>query len=134
MLDVAALLAVLVVAIYLIVLGVGALLRPNPTRRFLERFAASARVHFLELGLRLIAGAALLTSAPRMRFSALFTIFGWVLVGTTLVLAVVPWRIHHRFAAWSVPQATRHMSLLGAGSAAAGLFLLVALVLGHAAG
>lgn len=129
MLDIAAFGTVLAAAIYLILLGFGALLRPTPTKRFLEGFASSARVHFLELGLRLIAGAALLTSAPRMQFSALFTVFGWVLIGTTLVLAILPWRLHHRFATWSVPQATRYMPLFGAGSTAAGLALLVALVL-----
>ncbi len=134
MLDLAAFAAVLVTALYLIVLGAAALHRPDPTKRFLEGFAGSPSVHFLELGLRLVAGAAMLTSAPRMQFSALFAGFGWVLVGTTLVLAIVPWRLHRRFAAWSVPQATRHMPLLGAGAAAAGLFLLVALVVPRVAG
>lgn len=131
-LDTAAFVAVLVAATYLIALGLGAFLRPNPTKQFLEGFASSARVHFLELGLRLIAGAALLTSAPRMQFSALFTVLGWVLIGTTLVLAILPWRLHHRFATWSVPQATRYMPLFGAASTAAGLALLVALVLPRA--
>ena len=56
-LTIAAFVVVLLAALYLIVFGVGALLRPTPTKQFLAGFAGSAKVHFLELGLRLVAGA-----------------------------------------------------------------------------
>jgi len=73
-------------------------------------------------------------SAPRLAFSEALTIFGWVLIGSSLALALVPWRLHHRFAAYSVPQATRHMPLVGVVSIAGGLVLLGALLLPRAAG
>lgn len=111
-------------ALYLITLGGGALVRPERTKQFLEGFAGSARLHFTELALRVLTGGSLVLSAPRLAFSQAFTIFGWVLIGSSLALALVPWRLHHRFAAWSVPHATRHMPLVGVVSIAGGLVLL----------
>lgn len=115
-------------AAYLVLLGVGALVRPDRAKRFLGGFAMSRRVHFTELAMRILAGAALLVSAPRMRFSPAFALFGWLLVGTSLVLALLPWRLHQRFAAWSVPEAVRYMPLIGASALAGGLVLFWALV------
>lgn len=63
--------------------------------------------------------------APRMRFPGIFNVFGWVVVVTTLVLMMLPWHWHHRFAMWSVPLATKNMRLFGLGSLALGVFLLL---------
>jgi len=125
---------VLAAALYLMALGGGALVRPERTKRFLGGFAGSARIHFTELALRVLTGGALVLSAPRLAFSQALTIFGWILIGSSLALALVPWRLHHRFAAWSVPRATRHMPLIGVASIAGGLFLLGAVLLPRAAG
>jgi hypothetical protein len=59
----------------------------------------------------------------------MIAIFGWVLVGTTLILAFVPWQLHHRFAEWSVPMATRRLPLLGIASIVGGVLLLAALLI-----
>lgn len=124
----AALLPVPVAAagIYLVVLGGAALFRPAETKRFLAGFARSARAHFLELFIRLGVGVALVPAAPEMKFPGLVVLFGWVLVVTTLVLFAIPWRVHYRFAKWSVPLATRHMPLFAVGSLLGGLALLLA--------
>jgi hypothetical protein len=125
---------VLAATVYLLALGGGALVRPERTKRFLGGLAGSARIHFTELALRVIIGGALVLSAPRLAFGPALAIFGWVLIGSSLALALVPWRLHHRFAAWSVPQATQHMPLIGVASIAGGLFLLGALLLPRLAG
>lgn len=129
-----ALAAVVGASAYLLVLGGGALLRPEIARRFLGGFASTPRAHFLELTLRVVAGAALVRSAPTMAFTQGIALFGWMLIATSLVLAVVPWRFHQRFAAWAVPQATQRMSLIGVGSLVGGLVLAAALLLPRAAG
>lgn len=123
-----ALLGVLLAGAYMVVLGVGALAQPDKTRRFLDGFASTARIHFTEMSLRLLAGIALVVRAPNMQFEAVFRVFGWVLVGTTLVLLFVPWRLHRRFASWSVPLATKHMIPFGLSSVAFGAFLVWALI------
>ena len=125
---------VVTAALYLLTLGCGALLRPETTKRFLGGFATTARIHFTELALRIVAGIAFVLSAPRMAFGPAIAIFGWMLVVTSLALALVPWRFHQRFAAWVVPQATQQMPLIGVVSIVGGVVLLVAALLPHTAG
>jgi hypothetical protein len=62
-----------------------------------------------------------------------FAAFGWVLIASSVVLTAIPWRLHQRFARWSVRQATRRMPWLGIGSLLAGAGVLAPLVLPHAA-
>ncbi len=121
-------------SLYLLALGGGALLRPTLAKQFLGGFARTPRAHFLELTLRVLAGAALVRSAPIMAFTAGIALFGWILIATSLVLAVVPWRYHQRFAAWAVPLATQRMHLIGVGSLVGGLLLVAALLLPRAPG
>lgn len=125
---------VVTAALYLLTLGGGALLRPETTRRFLGGFATTARMHFTELALRIVTGLAFVFSAPRMAFGPAIAIFGWMLVVTSLALAIVPWRFHQRFAAWVVPQVTQHMPLIGVVSIVGGVALLAAVILPHTAG
>jgi hypothetical protein len=122
------------VALYLLFLGGVAVARPEVARRFLGGFARSPRAHFVELGIRTLGGAALVLAAPRMAATPAILIFGWVLIGTSLALAFIPWHLHRRFAAWSVPRASFHLPLIGIASIAGGLALFAALLLPRAAG
>ena len=130
MADVLVLVPVLLAGLYLVALATVALVSPRRAKRFLSSFASSAPAHFLELFVRLVVGAALVAYAPRMKFPGLFAVSGWVIVVTTIGLLAVPWRWHHRFASWSVPHATRNMGLCALGSLAAGVFVLLSIVLG----
>ncbi len=112
---------------YLIALGVAAFIRPAKVTTFMGGFAGTLRAHFIELALRILVGTSLIASAPTMRMPEVFRAFGWVLVGTSLVLLMLPWRWHRRFAQWSVPQATANLPLLGIASIVGGTFLLWAL-------
>lgn len=132
--SVAAAAVVVCAALYLLALGGTALVRPGTARRFLGGFATTPRLHYTELALRILVGAALVESAPRMAFGTAISVFGWILVATSLALALVPWRLHQRFAAWSVPQATQYMPLIGIGALVGGSALIAALVLPSAAG
>jgi uncharacterized protein YjeT (DUF2065 family) len=125
---------VLAIAIYLLVLGFGALVRPETAKRFLGSHASTLPLHLTELALRVLAGSAFVLSAPRTAVSTVFLVFGWVLIGTSLLLALLPWRLHQRFAAWSVPRATQHMRLIGVASIVGGIGVIAALFLQPAAG
>ncbi len=130
MINLLASILVLLTGIYLMSLAVISLLSPARATRFLGGFASSAFTHYLELGLRLIAGGAILLYAPRMLFSDFFLIFGWVLVVTTVGLFAVPWQWHHRFAQWGVPYATRNLKLVAFASFIFGGFILASVILG----
>ncbi len=121
------------VALFFFVLGLLALVRPSIARRFLLGFATSASKHYVELSLRLLAGGAMLTAAPDSAQPVGLTVFGWLLIGTTLLMALVPWRTHRRFAETSVPQALRFLPIIGVSSLVLSGWLLWSVFLASAA-
>jgi hypothetical protein len=133
LIEVFALVAVVLTALYLLALGAASLVAPARASRFLLGFASSLPTHFVELFLRLLVGAALVVYAPRMFLSSAFNLFGWVLLVTTACLLLVPWRWHHRFAQFAVPRVTRYIGLVGVASLVIGGFILAAVALGSAA-
>lgn len=114
--------------LYLVGLASISLCAPARASRFLLGFAGSASTHYLELLVRLVVGGAILVRARHMLFSDVFSVFGWVLVLTTVGLLVVPWRWHQRFARLAVPYAVRHLRLLAVASFLLGGFILVAVL------
>ena len=133
LLETFALAVVVLAGLYLLALGGASLFAPTRASRFLLGFASSAPVHFTELFLRFVAGAALVLHGPRMALSGAFNLFGWVLLVTTACLLLIPWRWHHRFAQRAVPLFTRYIALLGLVSLAMGGLILAAVALGRAA-
>lgn len=115
-------------AAYLLALGLLLLVAPARGRHFLAGFAQSAVAHHVELGVRMLVGAAFIVHAPRMAAATLFAVLGWVLIGTSLALALMPWRWHARIAQRSVAMATRFTAPLGLASLALGAGLAFALL------
>lgn len=111
------------VALYFIALGVLALARPAIAGRFLLGFADTAIKHYAELAARLSAGGAMLVAGPASAHPAAMAAFGWLLVGSSAVMALIPWQLHDRFARAAVPRALRYLPLIGVGSLALGLWL-----------
>ena len=77
--------------VFLIGLAVLIAIKPQLAERFLRSFASSARAHYAEQTLRLLAGAAMVIFAPSMRYSELFRLLGWLIVVTAVVLLLLPW-------------------------------------------
>ncbi|MCG9697206.1 hypothetical protein [Shewanella sp. Isolate11] len=121
-------LLVLLAAIYLIALAVVTLFKPSYSRRFLNGFASTAMLHYIELGIRLIVGAALIFTAPEMRFTLVFQSFAWVIIITSLILLLLPWRWHNKFAKRVLPPLTKRVWLFGLLSLPLGLFMLYGLL------
>ena len=109
---------------YLIALATMTVTVPQLAKEFLTAFASSARAHYTEQTLRLIAGAAIVVFSPWMWLSDLFKVFGWLIFVTAVGMFLVPWRWHHRFGEWAIPLAIRHLRLF-----AVGAFVLGALIL-----
>lgn len=133
MIEILALAAVVLAGLYLLALGAASLVAPVRASRFLLGFASSQSLHFVELLLRFVVGAAFVLSAPRLPLSGAFSFFGWVLLVTTVCLLLVPWRWHRRFAQHAVPHATRYITLVGVASLALGGLILAAVSRGSAA-
>ena len=117
---------ILVVAFAFFLLGLAVLILVHPllAERFLSLFASSARAHYTEQLLRLLAGAAMVIFSPSMWLSPVFHVFGWIIVATAIGLLLLPWRWHHRFAKWAIPLAIRHLRLFAAGAFTLAVFIL----------
>lgn len=113
--------------VFLVVLGVTALRRPQAVRQLLLGFADTATRHFAELAVRLAVGAALVVASPRLAGTAFIAVSGWVLLVTTALMLLFPWRLHRAFAVRVVPKALLYLPAIGFSSMGAGLALLWAL-------
>jgi hypothetical protein len=115
-----------VVGFSMFLIGLAAVIASKPplAERFLRSFASSARAHYTEQGLRLLAGAAIVTFANSMWYPRLFELFGWLVVVTAIGLILMPWRWHQKFGTWAIPLVIRHMWLFALGAFALGSFIL----------
>lgn len=107
---------------YLIGFGALSVVKPDLAARFLLGFVRTAKLHYLELVLRVLIGSALINYSPVMLFATWVEYAGWVLVGTSFLMALAPWRLHQRFAQKFVPYANRYLKLVGYASFFLGIF------------
>jgi sorbitol-specific phosphotransferase system component IIC len=121
---------VVLVALFFLLLGVLAFVKPARIHGFLLGFAGNALKHYTELLVRLLVGTSLLLVARESAYTGVLSGFGWLLIITTAVMALIPWRVHHRFTQSAVPKALRFLPLMGLASLAIGAFLLWAMVAG----
>jgi hypothetical protein len=128
--DWTSLVVILSTGIYLILLGVAALAVPEKASSFLKGFAASAKLHYLELSIRFMVGFALLQLADRLPGSIFFMLFGAILVSTTAILFLVPWQYHRSFAERSVPRALRYLTMIGVSSIILGSSIFICGLIG----
>jgi hypothetical protein len=112
------------VCLFLIGLAVVIAGRPALAKRFLGSFANSARAHYTEQAARLLAGSALVNFGSSMWYPKLFTLFGWLIVVTTVALLMIPWQWHHRLGMRVMPLVIRHLRLYALGAAALAAFIL----------
>lgn len=117
--------------LYFVVLGAMSFVAPARVASFLFGFASSAGAHYLELAIRIAAGMALIDRAPTMLYAQAFSMFGWVLVITSICLALVPWKWHRQFARTSVSSAVKHLKFIGIASLGIGGVTLAAVVHGN---
>lgn len=118
---------VLLTGLFFLSLGAAALVRPAIARTFLLGFANTAVKHYAELLARVIVGGSLLIVARESAYSTALSALGWLLIGTTAVMALVPWRFHDRFARSAVPKALRLLPLIGISSLLLGSLLIWAM-------
>jgi hypothetical protein len=117
---------------YLAALGVGALVVPARAARFLLGFASTQSLHFVEILSRVLVGASLIVAAPSLSPAQPFVLLGWLLIGTSTLMLLVPWQWHRRFAISTVPVVSRYIGVVGVASLVGGVLVLVAVFRGPA--
>src|SRR5215471_12385925 len=104
------------------------LLKKEYTMKFLSSFASSAKVHYIEQSLRIIAGLGLLIYSDNMLFPDLFKIFGWGLTASSVLLIIMPWKWHNRFGKSVIPLVTKNVVLYAVSASIMGLAILYCVI------
>jgi len=117
---------IVVAASGLALLGLGGvmLFEPAATERFIRSFASSRKAHFTEMFFRLLFGVSLAVLSMNMWQPTPFRILGWAIIGSTVILMILPWQFHQRFGARVLPVLVRHMRLYAVGVMAFGALVL----------
>lgn len=123
-----AFLILILAGIYFLLLGTVCIFAAAMAKHFLLGFAGSAFKHYLEMILRMIVGIAMVIQAPHLLYPTAFTVFGWMLIGTTAVLLVIPWTLHQRFAEKVLPRVAASLPLMGVVSIVMGSGLMFCLI------
>jgi hypothetical protein len=80
--------------VWLIGLGVWMAAAPRRALSALAAMGSGGAVHFGEMTIRLLIGAALVAAGPVSRFPQIIPLFGWFLIVSALVLMAAPRRWH----------------------------------------
>jgi hypothetical protein len=85
----------------LFIIGVGFLMlfAPSRARATLLKAGSTNLINYAEITLRIIPAIALILSASISLYPEIFKVFGYFMLGTSLVLYFVPRKIHHAYAA-----------------------------------
>lgn len=118
----------ILLGLYLISLLIVTLLRKKSAIIYFSSFASSAKAHYLEQLLRLIAGLGLLIYSEKMLFPELFGILGWALIAPSILLLITPWKWHNKFGEWAIPFTIKNLILYSVSASIMGLVILYCVI------
>lgn len=81
------------------IFGVGFLMLfvPNKARAILKKAGSTHFINYAEITVRLIPATALILYAANAKIPFAFSVFGWIMVITSVILYSVPRKLHHSF-------------------------------------
>ena len=88
---------VLLFGVFFIVAGLIMLFKPSIARATLRKAGSTNLINYTEITLRIIPAIGLILAAPVSKYPNFLLVFGWFMLGTSLVLYFVPRRLHHHF-------------------------------------
>ncbi len=88
---------VILFGIFIICAGLLMLIAPAKARATLQKAGSTNFINYAEITLRMIPAIAMILYADYSRFPEVFRTFGWFMLATSLVLYIVPRRMHHNF-------------------------------------
>ena len=83
--------------IFIIFVGFLMLLKPQKARNTLRKAASTNFINYAEITIRLFPAIALILYSDFSKFPEAFKIFGWFMLITSLILYIVPRKIHNNF-------------------------------------
>ena len=88
---------VVLFGVFFIVAGLIMLFKPSIARATLRKAGSTNLINYTEITLRIIPAIGLILAAPVSKYPNFLLVFGWFMLGTSLVLYFVPRRLHHHF-------------------------------------
>lgn len=82
---------------FIILTGFLMLFAPAVARKTLQKAGSTNFINYAEITIRMIPAIALILVADSAKYPNVFKIFGWFMLGTSLVLYVVPRKLHHQY-------------------------------------
>ena len=83
--------------VFIIFIGFVMLINPTKARNILRKAGSTNFINYAEITLRLIPALAFILCSNISKFPIAFQTFGWIMLITSLILYVVPRKIHHKF-------------------------------------
>lgn len=118
----------IIFGLYLIILLIITILNKKVAVSYFSSFASSARAHYLEQILRLIAGISMLSFSKSMLFAQFFEILAWIIVISTIVLILTPWTWHNKLGKWAIPLTVRNLNFYAVSASIFGVFILYCVI------
>lgn len=120
---------VILFGVFLVGVGLLMLIMPEKAREYLRKAGSTNFINYTEITIRMIPAAGLILYAEFSKFQIIFTVLGWFMIATSLVLYFVPRRIHHNYALWCADiLKPTYIRLISPYSLLFGLFIIYAVV------
>ena len=88
---------VILFGMFIICVGFLMLFAPKKARETLRKAGSTNFINYAEITIRMIPAIGLILYADYSKYPDAFKIFGWIMLGTSLVLYFVPRKLHHAF-------------------------------------
>lgn len=88
---------VILFGLYIIYAGFLMLFDPKKAREILRKAGSTNFINYAEITLRMIISIGLILYSDLSKYPDAFKIFGWFMLGTSIVLYFVPRKLHHGF-------------------------------------
>ena len=99
MVEITAKWTVIIFGLFFISVGLIMLFHPQKAKKTIGKAGSTNFINYAEITLRMLPAGALILSAHLSKFPYFFSVFGWLMLCTSLVLYFVPRQMHHRFSA-----------------------------------
>lgn len=88
---------IILFGIFFISVGLIMLFAPIKARQILRKAGSTNFINYAEITIRMIPATALILYSDFSKFPDYFTVFGWFMLITSLVLYFVPRQLHHNY-------------------------------------
>ncbi|MBA4298926.1 hypothetical protein SAMN03080617_01572 [Algoriphagus alkaliphilus] len=88
---------VILFGLFIICVGVLMLFAPKKARETLKKMASTNFINYTEITVRMIPAMGLIIYSDFSKYPFAFKVFGWFMLGTSLVLYFIPRKWHHTY-------------------------------------